>query len=282
MIELYRDVPEAQVRRLEQFRQAHPPLSLLCGGQLWEVLIGGRGQALLVLPGAGGIAEHAFKLIDRLERDFKVLAPSYPPAQTTAELVAGLVTILDQQGIERAHVLGGSFGGLLAQCLVRRHPDRVASLVLSHTTLPRRELATSIRWGVRLLRWIPAAWLQAILCAKATRLVPPAHEERAFWAAFFRETIGRLPKREILSRYLCAQDLMANYAFTLLDLRGWPGSILILESDNDPMVGHKAREALRDVYPQAQVHVFYGTGHASSILRTDEYTEVVRDFLQPD
>ena len=43
--------------------------------------------------------------------------------------------LLDQLGIERAHVVGASMGGMIAQTMAARHPDRVLSLasIMSNT-----------------------------------------------------------------------------------------------------------------------------------------------------
>ncbi len=58
-----------------------------------------------------------------------------------------------------------------------------------------------------------------------------------------------------------------------------PHPVLILESDDDPMVDAVARARLRDAFHTAEVRTFSGAGHLISILRTDEMLEAVEDFL---
>jgi pimeloyl-ACP methyl ester carboxylesterase len=62
---------------------------------------------------------------------------SYPPGAppyTAIDLVADAVGVLDALGVERAHVVGISMGGALAQRVAVEHPDRVASLTLMSTS----------------------------------------------------------------------------------------------------------------------------------------------------
>jgi pimeloyl-ACP methyl ester carboxylesterase len=56
------------------------------------------------------------------------------PGYTGAELVSDAVAVLDGYGIERAHVVGLSMGGALAQLVALGHPDRTASLTVIDTT----------------------------------------------------------------------------------------------------------------------------------------------------
>jgi 3-oxoadipate enol-lactonase len=51
-----------------------------------------------------------------------------------ADMAGDVVAVLDAAGIGRAHVLGMSLGGLVAQELAIGHPDRVDGLVLAGTT----------------------------------------------------------------------------------------------------------------------------------------------------
>ena len=57
-----------------------------------------------------------------------------PGPYTVAEMADDAVRVLDEAGVERAHVLGTSLGGMIAQELALSHPERVDRLVLACTT----------------------------------------------------------------------------------------------------------------------------------------------------
>ncbi|MFI6536918.1 alpha/beta fold hydrolase [Nonomuraea sp. NPDC050547] len=57
-----------------------------------------------------------------------------PVPYTLGDLADDLVALLDALGLQRAHLLGTSFGGAVAQHVALRHPGRVASLILVATT----------------------------------------------------------------------------------------------------------------------------------------------------
>lgn len=120
--------------RLARFRAAHPSTRRRLAGETLEYIRCGEGErTLLLLTGLLGRGESWFPLIERLERHYRILSPTYAGSPGWAELVQTLVAMLDVEGVTRADLVGQSFGGLVAQGLVREQPGRVRSMTLSHT-----------------------------------------------------------------------------------------------------------------------------------------------------
>jgi pimeloyl-ACP methyl ester carboxylesterase len=59
---------------------------------------------------------------------------------TLADMAADAVGVLDAFGVDSAHVVGASMGGMIAQHLAARHPQRVSRLTLIMTTSGSRRL----------------------------------------------------------------------------------------------------------------------------------------------
>lgn len=209
-----------------------------------------------------------------------MVAPNYPSSVTTvAELVDGLVEILAAENFHKFHIVGGSYGGMLAQCLVRRYPNRVGKLVLDHVSVPRVERVGKYRLYGKVLSLLPLLFIRFLLrlAKKLSLLRLPT--QRVFWSSYYDELIAAIVKDDYLSRIQVAIDFDECYTFACDDLLGWPGDILILESDDDALVPLEEREALKLLYPQAQVYTFHGTSHFAWVTRCAELLCVIEDFL---
>jgi pimeloyl-ACP methyl ester carboxylesterase len=57
-----------------------------------------------------------------------------------ADMAADTIGVLDALGIERAHIVGASMGGMIAQHIAAKHPQRVSALTLMMTTSGARRL----------------------------------------------------------------------------------------------------------------------------------------------
>jgi pimeloyl-ACP methyl ester carboxylesterase len=278
-----RGIAAERWEELREFRATHPPKHISVAGVGWDYLATGAGEeALLLLPGGAMVGEAGFTRIPAFEDRYRVIAPDYPPVSTAAQLLDGLAGVLDAEGVRAAHVLGPSYGGLVAQCFVRRHPERVRSLILANTLVPPRTLLWPAKIFLALLPFVPPGWLRAQrerTLARAFSGVPSVPlEDQVFWRDYQHGLISHLTKAELLAMYLLGIDLMKSFRFAPDDLASWPGRVLILESDED-LLRPKQRAELRRCYPQAQVHTFHGAGHTPWMSHKEEYLSVIKQFL---
>jgi 3-oxoadipate enol-lactonase len=120
-------MPSARVRDLDVYYEIHgdgPPL----------LSISGSGQDLRTNPSLGnGLLEQHFTV---LHYDQRGLGRTSKPdaAYTMADYADDAAGLLDAVGWARAHVVGMSFGGMVAQHLALRHPERVDRMVIGCTS----------------------------------------------------------------------------------------------------------------------------------------------------
>ena len=278
---IYRQVPPAQRQRLADFRAAHPGKVCEVAGARWEYLAGGSGaEALLMLPGAACLAEPGFPLIEAFERDCRVVAPSYSPDGTMGELLDGLAGVLTAEGIARAHLFGGSYGGLVAQCFVRHYPERVRSLILANTTVVARHWRRPARVLLALAARIPPWAIRAPLLRALPRMIPAPPDEASFWRAYQEELLTcRLTRADLLGLVRTGVDFLEHWRLTPADLDDWSGQLLILASDRDLAARPAHRESLRRLYPRARIRTFRDAGHTPWLTHHEEYVAIVRAFV---
>ena len=125
---------------------APPPMqeSLLdVGGRKIFVAETGDGPPVLLLhgggPGASGVSNYA-RNIAELAKEFRVIVPDLPGYGRSTKgidltdpfgaLATGIRGLLDRLGLDRAHLVGNSYGGACALRLALDTPDRVDRMVL--------------------------------------------------------------------------------------------------------------------------------------------------------
>jgi pimeloyl-ACP methyl ester carboxylesterase len=144
---------------------AHPAMLLVMG--LGTQMLGWRAAFCAQLAGRGF---HVIRYDNRDVGRSTKLSAHRPPtagqllrrdasaaAYTIADMAADGAGLLDCLGIDRAHVVGASMGGMIAQTIAARHPDRVLSLasIMSNT---------GARWSGQ-----PSLGLYGVLLKRAPR-----------------------------------------------------------------------------------------------------------------
>ncbi|MDX2157080.1 MAG: prolyl aminopeptidase [Hyphomicrobiaceae bacterium] len=157
-------------------------------------------------------------------------------ANTTWHLVADMEALRTHLGIERWHLLGGSWGSTLSLAYAITHPARVASLILRGIFLLRRaELDWFYQDG--------ASWLFPEAFAEYIGLVPPS-ERGDMIAAYYR----RLTHPDVKIQ------LEAARAWSV-----WEGSTLALHQDPDRIRQFSA-DAYALAFARIECHYFVNRG----------------------
>ncbi|MHA6762931.1 alpha/beta fold hydrolase [Streptacidiphilus sp. PAMC 29251] len=192
-------------------------------------------------------------------------------------LADDVALLLERAGIERAVVGGLSMGGYVAMALARRHPERLAGLLLADTKATpdtdqaranRERIAAAVlaRDSVRLLvdEQTPTPLLGPTTVAERPRLV-----ERLRW----------MIEQASPQAAAWAQRAMAARPGSLDVLAGVTVPALVLVGEEDVITPVADAEAMAAVLPDALLTVVPGVGHLSAMEAPDTFNWAVRGLL---
>jgi len=250
----------------------------------WEST--GSGEPVLLVMGLGMPATGWWHTAPMLAERFRVLAfdnrgcgrsgrPRGP--YTLAQLADDAHAVLDAAGETTAHVYGVSLGGMIAQELALRAPERVRSLVLGATTAGGSEHEPPDAETLGFLRRRGAMPHEEGVWASIPYVYGPATVERApdRVAEDVEQRLRFTPDRIGYEAQLAAASTHDTAA--RLDAIAAPALVLHGDADRIVPVGNGRRLAER--LPSASFHPLEGAGH---LYMTDlpEADEVVVRFFR--
>lgn len=197
-------------------------------------------------------------------------------AYSLEQMADDAVATLDATGVDRAHIVGASMGGVLAQLVALRHPDRVRSLTLACTACEhhqwRRELlaewaeiaqtrgmgamtAEAARWviGPRSFRRLAPAigWMGPLALSR------PPH-------AFAGQVAGILSIDDQLASQLPRIDVPT----------------LVIVGNQDILTPRGDSEHLAELIPGAELAVISGAAHGFMVEHATTFNSVFLGFLR--
>jgi len=248
----------------------------------------GSGSPLLMIHGSGpGVSAWAnWRLsIPVLARQSRVIAPDMvgfgfsdrPAGQQYGmdQWVAQAVGVLDALDVERADVVGNSFGGALALALAIRHPTRVRRLVLMGSVGVPFAITPGLDavWGYE-----PSlATMRSLLDVFAydTKLATDELAQLRYEASIrpgFHESFAAMfpaPRQRWVDA-MCSAEA---------DIRALPHDTLVLHGREDRVIPLANSLTLAEWIPNSQLHVFGHCGHWTQIEHAARFNRLVADFL---
>jgi maspardin len=273
--ELYEGTEGSLTASLDSLR-ALPTKSISVDGHTWNYFSGGEGKEnILFLHGMAGGYDIWWQQIGALREKYHVITVTYPPVNSLQAMSDAVISILDAEHIQETHVIGSSLGGYFAQYLKTKYPERFRKAVFGNTFPPneiyRTKNATTAMIGAYLPEWL----VMAAFRGNIRKSVVPASEFSPTVEAYLLEqSYGGMSKAQFLARYHCVVD-----TFEPNPSLSQSHDILIIESNNDPLIFPELRQRLKQYYPGAKVYSFRGVGHFPYLNEPRTYNRVITEFL---
>jgi 3-oxoadipate enol-lactonase len=244
----------------------------------------GEGEPLLLINGlADDLTSWAYQIPDFEQRyqtiifDNRGIGGSGMPAgpYTTAMMAADAKGLLDALGIERAHVLGVSMGGMIAQELAINYPDRVNKLLLCATCSEPSAANTRLYafWEYSAPRLGLPEMMKEVLVWCFTPEFFQTHPEDAQATEEALTSITQ-PVKAYLSQLHSIQ--VHNATSRLGQVRA---QTLVLGAPKDLIFPPNQSEQIHQGIPGSTLRFTEHGGHAYLWEHPDEFNRAVMDFL---
>jgi len=249
----------------------------------------GSGDTVVLLHGSGpGVTAWANwnKTFPLLGGSFRLLAPDMAGFGFTQRVpdavysmnnwVHQVVDFFDAIGIEKAHLVGNSFGGALALAMAIKHPERVNKLVL----MGAMGVSFPITYGLdRVWGYEPSlANMEELLeiftydHSFATPDLIKSRYEGSIQPGFHESFSAMFPP----PRQNSVDRMAANQAY----IRDIQHPTLIIHGLQDRVIPVANSYQLLNLIPNAQLHIFGKCGHWTQIEHTVEFCDLLRVFFE--
>lgn len=243
----------------------------------------GEAPPLLCLHGIGGDTGSFGPQLEALADRFRVIAwamPGYGGSAALAEtrfetLSAAAIRLMDALQIETVHLAGQSIGGMIAQDMALRYPDRIASLILIGTTpsFGGRDDTFKTEFLDARLKPLDAGLTMPEL---AERFVPdivgPIADETAIASA--TRSMAAVPPETYRTIMRCLVTF--NRRDDLADITQ---PCCLIAGSHDRNAPPRTMEKMAAKLPHAVFHLIDGAGHLINLEAPDACNALIRDFL---
>jgi 3-oxoadipate enol-lactonase len=244
----------------------------------------GEGAPLLLIHGLGYARWGWEPVVDALAGHHEVVlfdnrgigeSEAPPGPYSVAELARDAAAVLGAAGLERAHVLGTSLGGMVALQLALEHPACLDKLVLACTTPGGSGAAPMPEQTLRLMAEAPSLPADVALRRFVENAFGPDHDV----AVVDRIMEHRLATAQPQAAWMA--QAAAGAGFDAWDRVGEVRApTLVLTGDADNVVDPRNSELLAQRIPDARLEVFAGAGHLFFWEHPQRFVDVVREFLR--
>lgn len=282
----------ASLRPFEEIRREVPEDRFLrIGDQLVHIEQAGEGAPVVLIHGFGGSTYSWRKVMPGLAESFRVVAidlsgfgytqrPRRPESYSREAQGELVLRIMDALGMERAHLIGHSYGGGITLWLARYHPERVRSMVLVDSSAPT--YANDRRSRLAALRPVTSLFLRSWVLRPATvrkALLRSFYDDSRVTPELVQAYYERLRVEGVADAYygLTAPNRGPAEPVRLEEIRT---PALILWGRHDVVIPLAGGQRAATMLPRATLVVMEKSGHLPMEEQPEEFLQAVVPFLK--
>jgi pimeloyl-ACP methyl ester carboxylesterase len=284
------------------------------GIELWVEAFGKKeNPALLLIMGCGapGLLWHQAFCKQVADRGFFVIRYDHRSTGLSSmidyekspynlmDMANDVLAILDHYGIQKAHIVGGSMGGLIAMLLCAHFPNRVSTLTLIMTTSDGQVTLDAIA-GKPIHSSLSPPHPAILNWVKNYQAHPPktlAEKKKTFLDVARLQNGSVVPFDEKVYHRLAFESFLKNSNLDGLEqhLKAWEASsdlhkqtisllhapTLIIHGDQDPIFPLDHAKALKKAIPHAQLKIIPDMGHGLNTHFYNIIIEKIEDMTKP-
>ena len=244
-------------------------------GREWVfVESGGSGPSIVMVPGMQGTGDVFYKQVLSLGDQMRMIALSYPAEPDPEKLSDGLTKFCDRKGLAKTNLLGSSIGGYWAQIFALRNSGRIETLFIANSLID----AGSIQAAGQRPEEIEAMSLEAVRDRFMGYIEnydvsnPAMAELKEIMVDQVCE--GVQPPETLKSRMLTMATAIPVPVLPIPDTQ-----IVVIDCEDDPIMGQSIRTEVRERYAGAEQHTLATGGHYPAVMNADPYTSIIRNRL---
>jgi 3-oxoadipate enol-lactonase len=195
---------------------------------------------------------------------------------TLEQMADDAITVLDAAGVETAHVVGASMGGVISQIVAVKYPQRVRSLTLVCTACRNHP------WRQELLQsWAKTAEEKGMIEVgkEAAQWVMSPRSFRRLVPAF--TWMGPLAALRPRHSFVSQIDAILNTREDLVDqLSTITAPTMVIVGNQDILTPRGDSEEIAERIPNAELVVISGAAHGLMMEHSSTFNKILIEFLQ--
>ena len=268
---------QEEQQKIKSFLRDHPRKSVYINKKIRiDYITAGESHAqkLVLLHGTLGSCEIFWRLILELKNEFHVLSLEAPNIGKLDQLLPVLKKFFDEMGFDNFAFLGTSYGGFVAQWYAHTYPEMITHLIPANTFTDNEPLRKANLRKFQVLKHFPSFFVLKFF-KKSVYKDLETYRSPTF-QVFMRWQLQRLSKKALVSRLNIVLEKRKSLPHIKKDI-----PILLLMSENDPLIPKKLQDHQKEYYSQAQTHIFQNNpGHFPYLTYPQEYAHVLSQFLK--